>query len=90
MKASRLLVICWIFVSVLATFNTALTEAQTKEPASLEVGSWIERNIPLYMERARMPGFSIAVVKDGDQKLVPVGGIAFSGARGISKVEVRG
>ena len=29
------------------------------------------------------------MIEDGDQKLVPVGGIAYSGARGISKVEVR-
>jgi hypothetical protein len=30
-----------------------------------------------------------ALIEDGDQKRVPVGGIAFSGDRGISKVEVR-
>jgi hypothetical protein len=30
-----------------------------------------------------------AIIENGDQRLVPIGGIAFSGARGISKVEVR-
>jgi DMSO/TMAO reductase YedYZ molybdopterin-dependent catalytic subunit len=30
-----------------------------------------------------------AIYEEGGQRLVPVGGIAFSGARGISKVEVR-
>ena len=56
-------------------------------------GYWVERN---WDEVAQVKATSVidtvavnAVVKDGDQKLVPVGGIAFSGARGISKVEVR-
>ena len=30
-----------------------------------------------------------AVVEEGDQKLIPIGGIAHAGVRGISKVEVR-
>jgi hypothetical protein len=30
-----------------------------------------------------------AIIESGDQKLVPVGGMALAGARGISKVEVR-
>ena len=30
-----------------------------------------------------------AIIEDGDQRYVPVGGIAYAGARGISKVEVR-
>ena len=30
-----------------------------------------------------------SVIENGDQKLLPIGGIAFAGARGISKVEVR-
>ncbi|MHA1937915.1 MAG: molybdopterin-dependent oxidoreductase, partial [Candidatus Thorarchaeota archaeon] len=30
-----------------------------------------------------------AIIENGDQRLVPIGGIAFSGDRGISKVEVR-
>jgi DMSO/TMAO reductase YedYZ molybdopterin-dependent catalytic subunit len=42
-------------------------------------GYWVERNWVAVN----------AITEDGDQKLVPVGGIAFSGARGISKVEVR-
>ena len=66
MKALRLFVICLSFTCVTALANPVWVIAQTKVPASLDVGSWIEHNIPLYMERARMPGFSIAVVKDGE------------------------
>ncbi len=53
-------------VAVLAVFNASWLGAQTTDPADLEVESWIEENVPLYMERARMPGFSIAVVRDGE------------------------
>ena len=56
-------------------------------------GYWVERN---WDEVAQVKTTSVidtvavnAVIEDGDQKLVPVGGIAFSGARGISKVEIR-
>jgi DMSO/TMAO reductase YedYZ molybdopterin-dependent catalytic subunit len=56
-------------------------------------GYWVERN---WDEVAQVKTTSVidtvavnAVVEDGDQTLVPVGGIAFSGDRGISKVEVR-
>jgi len=56
-------------------------------------GYWVERN---WDEVAQVKTTSVidtvavdAVIEAGGQKLVPVGGIAFSGARGISKVEVR-
>jgi DMSO/TMAO reductase YedYZ molybdopterin-dependent catalytic subunit len=56
-------------------------------------GYWVERN---WDEVAQVKTTSVidtvavnAVIENGDQKLVPVGGIAFSGDRGISKVEVR-
>ena len=56
-------------------------------------GYWVERN---WDETAQVKTTSVidtvavnAVIEDGEQKLVPVGGIAFSGARGISKVEIR-
>lgn len=56
-------------------------------------GYWVKRN---WDEVAQVKTTSVidtvavnAVIDQGDQKLVPVGGIAFSGARGISKVEVR-
>ena len=35
-------------------------------PGFSEVTSWLETNIPLHMERSKMPGFSIALVKDGE------------------------
>ncbi len=56
-------------------------------------GYWVERK---WDEVARVKTTSVidtvavnAIYKDGNQKMVPVGGIAFAGARGISKVEVR-
>lgn len=56
-------------------------------------GYWVERN---WDEAAQVKTTSVidtvavdAIIENGDQKLVPVGGIAFAGARGISKVEVR-
>ena len=65
MKASGQLVICLLLTCVSALSSPAWVDAQTNDSRALEVGSWIEKNIPLYMERARMPGFSIAVVQDG-------------------------
>jgi DMSO/TMAO reductase YedYZ molybdopterin-dependent catalytic subunit len=56
-------------------------------------GYWVERS---WDKVAQVKTTSVidtvavnAVIQDGDQRRVPVGGIAFSGARGISKVEVR-
>jgi DMSO/TMAO reductase YedYZ molybdopterin-dependent catalytic subunit len=56
-------------------------------------GYWVERG---WDELAQVKATSVidtvavdAVIDQGGQQLVPVGGIAFSGARGISKVEVR-
>ena len=56
-------------------------------------GYWVQRQ---WDKVARINAQSVidtvavdAVIENGDQKLVPVGGIAFAGARGISKVEVR-
>jgi CubicO group peptidase (beta-lactamase class C family) len=46
-------------------FAVVSVHAQTTDPTHLEVRSWLEKNIPIYMEEARMPGFSIAVVDDG-------------------------
>ncbi|MBI1881770.1 MAG: molybdopterin-dependent oxidoreductase [Chloroflexi bacterium] len=56
-------------------------------------GYWVERG---WDKVAQVKTTSVidtvavdALVDNGGQKLVPVGGIAFAGARGISKVEVR-
>jgi DMSO/TMAO reductase YedYZ molybdopterin-dependent catalytic subunit len=56
-------------------------------------GYWVERG---WDEIAQVKTTSVidtvaveALIEQGDQSLVPIGGIAFSGARGISKVEVR-
>ena len=56
-------------------------------------GYWVERG---WDEIAQVKATSVidtvavdAIIEEGNQRSVPVGGIAFSGARGISKVEVR-
>jgi DMSO/TMAO reductase YedYZ molybdopterin-dependent catalytic subunit len=56
-------------------------------------GYWVERN---WDETARVKATSVIdtvavdhIIEDGDQPLVPIGGIAYAGDRGISKVEVR-
>jgi hypothetical protein len=56
-------------------------------------GYWVERG---WDEIAQVKATSVidtvavdAIIAEGSQRSVPVGGIAFSGARGISKVEVR-
>ena len=56
-------------------------------------GYWVVRD---WDEVARMHATAVidtvaidAVVEEGDEKLIPVGGIAHAGVRGISKVEVR-
>jgi len=56
-------------------------------------GYWVERN---WDEVAQVKATSVidavavdALIEDGDQTMVPIGGIAFSGARGISQVQVR-
>ncbi len=56
-------------------------------------GYWVERG---WDEVARIKATSVvdtvavdSIIEDGDSKLIPVGGIAFAGARGVSKVEVR-
>ncbi len=57
-------------------------------------GYWVERN---WDQVARIHATSVidtisvdsVITNDDGQKLIPVGGIAFAGARGISKVEIR-
>ncbi len=56
-------------------------------------GYWVERD---WDEVARVRATSVidtvavdSVIEEGGQKLVPVGGIAYAGVRGISKVEIQ-
>jgi DMSO/TMAO reductase YedYZ molybdopterin-dependent catalytic subunit len=56
-------------------------------------GYWVERS---WDKVAQVKATSVidtvaadALIEDGDQTLVPIGGIAFAGARGISQVQVR-
>jgi CubicO group peptidase (beta-lactamase class C family) len=66
MKTPARFVVCSILTGLLALSGAGFAEAQTDESTSVEVGNWLEKNIPLNMEDARMPGFSIAVVDDGE------------------------
>ena len=72
---------------------------QPKWITSIEVtdeyrdGYWVERN---WDKVARVKATSVidtvavnAIFENGGQQLVPIGGIAYAGARGVSKVEVR-
>ena len=58
-----------------------------------EAGYWVGRG---WSKEALVKATSVvdtvavdSVIEDGDRKLIPIGGIAYAGARGISKVEVR-
>lgn len=58
-----------------------------------EDGYWVRRS---WDEVARVQATAVVdtvatgdIIEDGDRRLVPVGGIAYAGARGISAVEVR-
>ena len=56
-------------------------------------GYWVERN---WDKVARVKTVSVIdtvavdhIIEDGNERRVPIGGIAYSGARGISRVQVR-
>ena len=58
-----------------------------------EPGYWVGRG---WSKEALVKATSVvdtvavdSVIEDGDRKLIPIGGIAYAGTRGISKVEVR-
>ena len=56
-----------VFVLFSSLFLLAILSQPTRagEPADAGLKTWLETNIPLYMQESRMPGFSIAVVQDG-------------------------
>jgi CubicO group peptidase (beta-lactamase class C family) len=64
-KTTRWSVIFWFVACVLSAGSVVWAEAQPEIQTHAEIAQWIEKHVPLYMERARMPGFSIAVVQDG-------------------------
>ena len=66
MKPLRLFAACFFLACFTATFGPLRAVAQTSGAAHLEVKRWIETNIPLDMEDAKMPGLSIAVVENGE------------------------
>lgn len=66
MNSSRWCVRCLITVCAVVILGSTWASAQTTTTARSEARAWIEENVPLAMEKARMPGFSIAVVDHGE------------------------
>ncbi len=55
-----------LFAGLIPLLAPAAARSQpAPHPAHAAVAGWLEENVPLLMEEAKMPGFSIAVVKDG-------------------------
>ncbi len=63
MRTSRRSISFWLVFGLVVLSGSVDVPAQ-EMPS--EVAGWIEENVPLAMEDAHMPGFSIAVVKDGE------------------------
>ena len=56
MKTWRLMVWCWLVVGVLALSGVAQAADQGSRSVDAALVEWIEENVPVYMEKARMPG----------------------------------
>ena len=57
-----------ILLSIFTLFGLASSPVAGQQPdarCSVEMRHWLEKNIPLHMADSKMPGFSIAIVKDG-------------------------
>ncbi len=70
-----------------------ITGIEVVSESGVRDGYWVERG---WDEIARMHTTSVvdtvaidSIIEEGDDRLVPVGGIAHAGARGVSRVEVR-
>ena len=70
-----------------------ITGIEVVGESTVRDGYWVERG---WDEIARMHTTSVvdtvavdSIIGEGDERLVPVGGIAHAGARGVSRVEVR-
>ena len=71
MKKLSLLACCWLLAAPISTVPAATVAAETAtapapDPTHAAVTTWIERNIPILMTESKMPGFSIAVVENGE------------------------
>lgn len=51
-------------IALIALAHEGHLRAESQESDVAEVEEWLEEHVPKYMEQAKMPGFSIAVVKD--------------------------
>ena len=62
-------VFCPLFTTLITLFciDAALAQSlrQAEPKTASDVRNWLEKKVPVYMSESRMPGFSIAVVKDG-------------------------
>lgn len=65
MKPIRLVLVLTILICG-GVAGPAWSQTAPTDPAHSEVREWLEENVPLAMERAHMPGFSIAVVHRGE------------------------
>jgi CubicO group peptidase (beta-lactamase class C family) len=70
-KKLSLLVCCWLLAGPSSMVRDAAAAARAatadaSDPTHVEVRTWIETNVPTLMTEGKMPGFSIAVVKDGE------------------------
>jgi CubicO group peptidase (beta-lactamase class C family) len=59
-------VFCWLSAILVLLHPGAWAQSEVSIPIDQEVAGWIDHSIPKAMQEARMPGFSIAVVKDGE------------------------
>jgi CubicO group peptidase (beta-lactamase class C family) len=65
-KKLRVAAACCAFAGVFLVGGAPWLSAETTDEAHQKVRRWIDQNVPLLMERAHMPGFSIAVVHNGE------------------------
>lgn len=66
MKTTRGPLFRWLFTIVFSFPCVVWAHGPASDVMNEAAAEWIGHNIPIYMEEAHMPGFSIAVVQDGE------------------------
>jgi CubicO group peptidase (beta-lactamase class C family) len=66
MKSTRLFAVLFFLACGLLVVGPSWTQTAPPDPTHLEVREWLEENVPLAMEDAHMPGFSIGVIHEGE------------------------
>ena len=64
-STSRLTMLVLLVTTLPAGAIGAARRDQAATATESKIAAWLEANIPVYMERAGLPGFSIAVVQEG-------------------------